>query len=143
MSLLETRLEPPADPALPQGGPHWTGCERHHTACAYQLGRQHAEHTLLRQVAELIADLADADDPAARTFALHEAHAVVRRLAGLAPLNYPEEDDTTMRRTPHFEADLAAELAQFQADVEAERVQEEFDRNALYGACADEADYGC
>ncbi|MEV0996917.1 hypothetical protein [Nonomuraea sp. NPDC050202] len=143
MSLLETRLEPPADPALPQGGPHWTGCERHHTACAYQLGRQHAEHTLLRQVTDLIADLADAHDPAARTFALHEVHAAVRRLTGLPPLTYPEEDDTPMRRTPRFEADLAAELAQLRADEEAERMQEEFDRAALHGACMDEVDYGC
>ncbi|MEU6712906.1 hypothetical protein ABZ897_15610 [Nonomuraea sp. NPDC046802] len=134
-----TELQPPTDPALSQGGPHWSGCERHHTTCAYQLGRQHAEHTLLRQVADLIADLAHHDDPAARTVALHDAHAAVRRLAGLPPLTYPKEDDTPMRHTPAY----AAELARLKAAEDAEREQEEIDRGALSGASADEADSAC
>ncbi|WP_433513699.1 hypothetical protein ACQP2T_60815 [Nonomuraea sp. CA-143628] len=138
-----TEFQPPANPALPQGGPHWRGCERLHSACAYQLGKQHAEHTLLRQATDLIADLAHHDDPAARTFALHEAHAAVRRLAGLPPLTYPKEDDTPMRHTPRYEAELAAELERIRADEEAERAEEAFDREALHGACADEAEFGC
>ncbi|MGA4995846.1 hypothetical protein [Nonomuraea bangladeshensis] len=137
-----TELQP-TDPALPQGGPHFPGCERLHTACAYQLGQRHAEHALLRQVADLIADMADADDPPARTVALHEAHAAVRRLAGLPPITYPDKDDTPMPHTAGFPDKLAAEIAHLRAAEAAEREQEEIDRAALSGACADEADYGC
>ncbi|TMR92405.1 hypothetical protein [Nonomuraea basaltis] len=139
MSLLDTELQPPTDPALPQGGPHWRGCERLHSACAYQLGKQHAEHTLLRQVADLIADLAHHDDPPARTVALHDAYAAVRRLAGLPPHTYPDKDDDPMPKS----RDFAAELARLARAEEAEAEQEMLDRAALSGACADEADAAC
>ncbi|MET8006282.1 hypothetical protein [Nonomuraea glycinis] len=147
-----TEYEQPttADPKLPAGGPHWRDCERKHTACAHQLGREQALH----EAAQLIADLAHPDDPTARTHALHEAHTAVRRLAGLPPLTYPNEDDTPMPYSDSFahglrqvaehrrmsEAEWAAAVANTAARDAAE---EALDLDALSGACADEADSPC
>ncbi|MFI6536609.1 hypothetical protein ACIBHY_29455 [Nonomuraea sp. NPDC050547] len=138
-----TSFLPPADPALPQGGPHWRNCERHHTACAYQLGKQHAEHTILREIAALIVNLADHGDSADRTSALREVHTAVRRLGDPSAPTHPKEGDAPMRHLPEQPGVVAAELDRIQTDEETERLLEGFDRDALYGSCADEADFAC
>ncbi|SDH68087.1 hypothetical protein SAMN05421505_12057 [Sinosporangium album] len=64
MSGHPTQYTLPAAPGLDPGGRHWPGCERMHTACAYQLGLTHG-----RQLADLDTTDAEPGKPYSRWFA--------------------------------------------------------------------------
>ncbi|MFI9845134.1 hypothetical protein ACIHFD_49505 [Nonomuraea sp. NPDC051941] len=95
-TAADPRLDftPPDDPALERGGPHWHGCERTHSGCAYRLGLAHGEHHLARRLDTLLAAHSMPDDPDTRYAVLREVRDLVRHAAGL-----PATQDDTARET--------------------------------------------
>ncbi|MEU4703342.1 hypothetical protein [Nonomuraea dietziae] len=167
--MSPTQYEHHNDPALPQGGPHWFHCEGMHTQCAYELGQVHGKVMLARELDELLVERAMSDDPAARVFALREARAIVRRLVGMPPIDDSPADDEDEDEDAPYSAEFAQALRDIHAlaaeqrreapptaalgagvpiaanhghlalAAYRDRREEAEDRQALAGACADEA----
>lgn len=101
-------------------GPHWANCARTHPGCAWREGVRHGQSV----AANFILNLAQPGDGPERARALAEAAQLVSRLAGI------DTNGDPMKRVRLTDAEIAA--------IE-EAAADQLDREALAGACMDEA----